>query len=96
MSKGVAKILDPLKIGVQNWVKDDPPSTEAAPAAAAPAEDPGNKDVETRVQTTQFKAREQLLSSRAAAAGVTRSDNEADLLGYKVPKAKRASRTLLG
>lgn len=61
---------------------------EAQPAA------PRTKEVEIRAN--EFDSREQLLGQRATAAGATRSDNEADLLGFSVPKKKSAARSILG
>ena len=51
-----------------------------------------------QARTQDFATREQDLTRRAAAAGALRSGNEADLLGYASPQAKRvgAARVLLG
>ena len=48
----------------------------------------------TKVQDVAL--REQSIGQRAAAAGATRSDNEADLLGYALPKKRTAGRAILG
>lgn len=74
----------------------DDKKPEPAPATAAATElaGPQNKDVEARA--ADFATREQVVGQRAAAAGATRSDNDADLLGYVTPKRRAASRLLLG
>lgn len=65
-----------------------------APEAAAPEAGPANQAIEAR--TGDVALREQSLGQRAAAAGATRSGNDADLLGYVLPKKRTASRTILG
>jgi len=47
-------------------------------------------------RTEAFALREQSLTQRAAAAGATRTDNEADLLGYTLPRKRSAGRAILG
>lgn len=71
-------------------VKPDMPG--ATPAASELA--PKNARIEGR--TEQFATRKQALGNRAAAAGVTRSDNDADVLGYTVPRRRSAAREILG
>lgn len=72
--------------------------SEGAPAQAAkaiaPEAGPANPTIEAR--TGDVALREQSLGQRAAAAGATRSGNDADLLGYALPKKRTASRTILG
>lgn len=43
-----------------------------------------------------FETRSQALGQQARAAGATRTDNEADLLGFTAPRRKGAVRALLG
>ena len=62
--------------------------------APAPAPAPVDKKVEERAG--DFAAREQSLGQKAAAAGAQRSDNDADLLGYTLPKKRSAGREILG
>ena len=56
------------------------PGTEPAPESA----------------TRGFEVRKSLLAKQADAAGSTRSENEADILGYAPSKKRSVSRTLLG
>ena len=65
-----------------------------AAKASSPDDGPANSKIEAR--TDDFKAREQVVGQRVAAAGATRSDNDADLLGYVRPKSPAASRSILG
>lgn len=69
-------------------VKPDAPAGPAAPAAGAPHIVARGQDFETRAQ---------VLGNAARAAGATRSDNEADLLGF-APSRRRVgqARALLG
>lgn len=46
--------------------------------------------------TRDFAVRAQQAGQRAAAAGVTRTDNEADKLGYTRPTRRRSARSMLG
>lgn len=62
----------------------------------AKSEEKGPADAAIAARTKDFETRAQAMGQRAAAAGVTRSDNEADLLGYAAPKRKSASRSILG
>lgn len=55
---------------------------------------PNDKSIEARAG--QFETREQRISGQARAAGTTRSENDADLLGYSVPRRKGQARTILG
>lgn len=55
---------------------------------------PGNPRIAGRASA--FETRAQSITSQARAAGATRLDNEADLLGFSVPKRKSASRAILG
>ena len=81
--------------------KDSPPP--AAPAAAvAPAPEPAkekpagpaNPDIEAR--TTDFATREGSINQRAANAGAMRGGNDADVLGYVMPRKRSAGRAILG
>lgn len=80
----IGKIVDPL--GILSAGGDKPKKdSEAAPA---------NPAIEAR--GTDFAARERTIDQRASAAGATRSDNDADLLGYVLPKKRSAGREILG
>jgi hypothetical protein len=57
-----------------------------APVIAAKAEE----------RTADFALREQSLGQRAAGAGATRTGNDADLLGYTLPRRRSAGRAILG
>jgi hypothetical protein len=65
-----------------------------APGAPSSAASPLDSRVENR--TEEFAVREQLLGRRASAAGVQRSSNDADLLGYVTPRPRGAARRSLG
>lgn len=56
---------------------------------------PRNPEIERRA-TQDFKTREDAIQRAAIAAGATRSENDADLLGYTPVKRRSASRSLLG
>lgn len=91
----VKAFVDPLGIITKPETKKAEEPAAAAPApVAAPAAGPQNPDIQAR--SADFARREQQIGQRAVAAGVTRSDNEADLLGYQTPKRKSASRMILG
>lgn len=99
ISKVVEKVLDPLDLtkkalgGVFGGGDDgagEPAS--GADIVAGVASDPRIAERATK----DFAAREAVIKSQARAAGVTRSGNEADLLGYTAPKRRTARRTLLG
>jgi len=62
---------------------DKPPP---APVVTAKAE----------ARTEDFALREQAIGQRAAGAGATRTDNDADLLGYTLPRRRSAGRAILG
>lgn len=59
-----------------------------------PDDSPGDERIESR--TRDFAVRQQSMSRSARAAGVTRSDNQADLLGYVTPRRRSESRRMLG
>lgn len=44
-----------------------------------------------RLKTTQFATRDALMQRQATAAGATRSENSADLLGYVGPRKRNSS-----
>ena len=52
--------------------------------------------VKAEARTEDFALREQSIGQRAAGAGATRTDNEADLLGYTLPRRRSAGRAILG
>jgi hypothetical protein len=54
----------------------------------------GPRYVERRAE--DFETREQALGQQARAAGATRLENDADLLGYVLPRRKGVQRTLGG
>lgn len=58
------------------------------------ADGPANPKIEARA--TDFETREQVANQRAANAGATRSDNDADVLGYALPRKRSAGRAILG
>ena len=78
------KIIDPAGLFSGGGGKKDKPA-DAAPANAA---------IEAR--GTDFAVRERSAEQRADFAGASRSDNEADLLGYVLPKKRSAGREILG
>lgn len=55
---------------------------------------PKNEAIEAR--GTDFATRERALDQRASAAGAQRSDNDADVLGYALPRKRSAGREILG
>ena len=65
-----------------------------APGAAAAELGPSNARIENRARA--FETRAQAITQQARAAGATRTDNDADLLGFTVPKRKGAARAVLG
>ena len=69
------------------------PAPAPEPAKPAPAE-PTNADINARAK--DFETRGQVLDQRASAAGATRSDNDADVLGYVLPRKRSAGRAILG
>ncbi len=99
----MSTVIDPLGIfGIEDK-KDVPTESEATPAApeakVVPAEPvatvgPTNPDVEARAD--DFKTREENINQRASAAGATRSGNDADVLGYSLPRKRSAGRAILG
>ncbi len=64
----------------------DKPAPQPAPVASA----------NSTARTEDFALREQSLAQRAAGAGATRTDNDADLLGYALPRRHSAGRAILG
>lgn len=90
MSKSLSKILNPLNIGGSKKAPESAPAPAAAPAAAPSA---------AGVQKARgLSDRTASIQSAAAVAGVTRSENDADVLGqdnFRVKK-KSASVALLG
>lgn len=104
MSKLAANVADPLHLqpaGLRKAESDplnlysafDKPKTPDA--AAVPSKGPSDAAVAQRAGV-QMATRGDELQRQAQAAGATRSDNDADLLGYNTPKKKAASRMLLG
>ncbi len=83
MSGAIRNASDPLNLFSK-------PKTDK-PAEPAPIQAPA---IEAR--TADFETRAQSVGQRASAAGAARSDNEADLLGYSLPKKRSAGRVLLG
>lgn len=71
-----------------------PGEPDATPGSAASELAPKNERIEGRA--AQFETRKQALGQRAAAAGATRSDNDADVLGYAAPRRRSAARAILG
>lgn len=63
------------------------------PEPAKPA-GPANPKIEARA--TDFETREASVNQRATNAGATRSDNDADVLGYALPRKRSAGRAILG
>lgn len=57
---------------------------------------PAPAPVKEQARTEDFALREQSMGQRAAGAGATRTDNEADLLGYTLPRRRSAGRAILG
>ena len=96
MSGLVTKILDPISAIFGGKDKNEPASTPAPAPAEVPAAsvEPTNPKIEDRAD--DFAAREQTLGQRASTAGATRSENDADLLGFVAPKKRSASRAILG
>lgn len=105
MSKNVSRAADTLFPGSSGALNEasnaahdlqnpdlGTPADVPTPADNALAHDP---EIQQRV-TQQVPDREKQLRAAAEAAGVTRSGNDADLLGKSGPKRKAASRTLLG
>lgn len=84
---------------------DSPPP---APASAAPAPAPaaapaaeketpaGSKNADIEARAEDFATREGSLNQRAASAGAVRSGNDADVLGYVMPRKRSAGRAILG
>lgn len=70
------------------------PGEPGGEGAAAAELAPKNERIENRAQA--FETRAQKMGAQARAAGATRTDNEADLLGFTVPKRKGAARAILG
>lgn len=69
-------------------VKPDAPAGPAAPASGTPR-------IVARAQ--DFETRAQVLGEQARAAGAARLDNEADLLGFALPRRRAGqARQLLG
>jgi hypothetical protein len=73
----------------------DKPEAPAKPEGEL-AKPGGPKNEEIEARSSELKTREQALGKRAAAAGATRSDNDADVLGFSGPKRRAASRSILG
>lgn len=101
--------FNPLNIPIKNPLQalrdldNRPEPDHTAENAAQRAKDQAAFDADQNVtgntpKTAQFATRDQVASTRAAAAGAQRSDNEADLLGYTTTPVKKrsASRMLLG
>ena len=90
MSNSGIPIIEDIGKGVKKLFRPDMPGphVKELPERSGPA-DP---EIAKRV-TEQFPLREQAVRQRALAAGVTRSDNEADLLGASAPKRRSARRT---
>lgn len=63
------------------------PVAAAAPMPEAPA---------IAARTPEFDVREQAMGQRASAAGAQRSDNDADVLGFALPRKRSAGRAILG
>jgi hypothetical protein len=82
--KRIGNVKNAFKPGEQ-------PDADGLPTRAGPS-DPS---IEKRA-TTDFATRDQQMQRQAAAAGATRSENDADLLGYTGPKKKSAARQTLG
>jgi len=84
LRKLVRKVAKTATFGLLSGVKVGGGTDGRAEAIAARGQD--------------FAVREDMAARTAAAASVTRTDNEADLLGYTKPgaRSKRASRALLG
>jgi hypothetical protein len=75
--------------------KPDGGATGGATGGAAAAElAPKDERIANRAQA--FETRAQKMGSQARAAGATRTDHDADLLGFTVPKRKGAARAVLG
>ncbi len=68
-------------------------ATELAPASTKAAAVDESK---TEPAANSFAVRQSMNIQRAAAAGATKTANDADLLGYVAPKKKSASRAILG
>lgn len=91
---------DPLALMKGSKEHDALKAAEAGPdqdaAAALPKRGAGDPEIAKR--TEQFETRDTLMKQRASAAGATRSENEADLLGYGGPKKKATAsrKRLLG
>ena len=64
------------------------------PGDAAGELAPRDERIVNRAQA--FETRAQAITQQARAAGATRTDNDADLLGFTVPKRKGAARAVLG
>lgn len=64
--------------------------SQPAPAPAAP------KAPEVEARAPELAVREQVMGQRAANAGAVRSGNEADVLGYSLPRKRSAGREILG
>lgn len=67
---------------------------DRAPDPVPPPPAPRNEAIEAR--GTDFATRERSLDQRASAAGAQRSDNDADVLGYALPRKRSAGREILG
>lgn len=94
MSGALGKIVDPLGLFSGGDKKAEAPAAapESAPAAAAAG--PTNERINARAD--DLATREQSLGQRAGAAGAMRSDNDADVLGYVLPRKRSAGRAILG
>lgn len=80
-----------------NKAEDAGKAAEAAAKAEADARSASDARAAEALKVKQVSTREQEVRQSAAAAGVTRSDNEQDYLMARAPvKRKNASRILLG
>ncbi len=66
--------------------------SKPTPEPAKP--EPTNPKIEARA--TDFATRERSIDQRASAAGATRGDSDADVLGYALPRKRSAGREILG
>ena len=94
---------DPLKIMAGSndrqlaGLDDGPLNPNNLKKEPLPTRGPGDPDIEKRA-TEQFATRDALMQRQATAAGATRSENDADLLGTVSPRKKSsaARKRLLG
>lgn len=100
MSKSsIAKIADPLGIVKGNKMLDPMGLSKTPDSAPAAAAGPAAPAAEVASRSADLTNKAAVLSDQARAAGATRSENQADLLGNansSGTKRKDASKTLLG